>query len=183
MLSKNSQSWKVSIPMFHSVHEEFAKLVKVLVTPWHIESEWRVLRCLKFGEHLYQLLTLQQSQARNLVQVLKMFPSLGYILVFYLMISTGFSSSKPDNSKQSLAKTQAKQNFVVNNNCGLGQNERQTLSFIKKKVDEIATTIKSGKFLKWHKSPKNLNWYLVADISHIMHAVPFFLRLYGGSFL
>ena len=40
------------------------------------------------------------------------------------MISAGFSSGKPDNSTQSLGKTQAKQNFVVNNNYGLGQNER-----------------------------------------------------------
>ena len=46
------------------------------------------------------------------------------------MISAGFSSGKPDNSTQSLGKTQAKQNFVVNNNYGLGQNERQTLSFV-----------------------------------------------------
>ena len=76
------------------------------------------------------------------------------------MISTGFSRSKPDNSKQSLdktTKTQARQNFVVNNNCGLGQNERQTLSLIKEKVDKIAANIKNGKFLKWHKSPKSLS--------------------------
>ena len=69
------------------------------------------------------------------------------------MIFTGFSRRGPDNSKQSLAKNtkmQEKQSFVVNNNCGLGQNERQTLSLIKEKVDEIAANIKNGKFLKWH---------------------------------
>lgn len=43
---------------------------------------------------------------------------------------------------------QEKQSFVVNNNCGLGQNERQTLSLIKEKVDKIAANIKDGKFLK-----------------------------------
>lgn len=72
-------------------------------------------------------------------------------MVFCLMIFTGFSRSMPDNSKQSLAKTtkpHEKQSFVVNNNCGLGQNERQTLSLIKEKVDEIAANIKNGKFLK-----------------------------------
>ena len=88
-----------------------------------------------------------------------MFPSFGYALVFCLMISTGFSRSRPDNSKQSLAKTtkmQEKQSFVVNNNCGLGQNERQTLSHIKEKIDKIAPNVKDGKFLKWYLSPKKL---------------------------
>lgn len=158
MWSQTSQLCKISIPMFHSVPKEFAKLtftkqVKVLVTLWHRKRMKYILATSFRREHLHKLLTLKQSQARHLVQVSKMFPSFGYALVFCLMIFSGFSRSWPDNSKRSLAKTiqpQEKQSFVVNNNCGLGQNERQTLSLIKEKVDKIAANIKNGKFLKWH---------------------------------
>ena len=158
MWSQTSQLWKILFPMFHSVPKEFdkiifTKLVKVLVTLWHRKRMTCTSATFIRREHLYELLTLQQSQARNLVQVSKMFPSFGYALVFCLMISTGFSRSKPDNSKRSLANTtklHEKQSFVVNNNCGLGQNALQALSLIKEKVHEIAANITNGKFLKWH---------------------------------
>ncbi|KAK2567591.1 Ladderlectin [Acropora cervicornis] len=96
-----------------------------------------------------------------------MFPSFGYALVFCLMIFTGFSRSWPDNSKRSLAKTtqpQEKQSFVVNNNCALGQNERQTLSLIKEKVDKIAANIKNEAACSTGWVQHGKSCYIVIDI-------------------
>ncbi|XP_029207702.2 perlucin-like protein isoform X1 [Acropora millepora] len=97
-----------------------------------------------------------------------MFPSFGYAVVFCLMISTGSSRGKPNNSKQSLRKTtkmQEKQSFVVNNNCGLGQNERQTLSLIKEKVHEIAANIKNESACSTGWVQYGKSCYIVIDIS------------------
>ncbi|XP_015780288.1 PREDICTED: perlucin-like protein [Acropora digitifera] len=96
-----------------------------------------------------------------------MLPSFGYALVFCLMIFTGFSRSWPDKSKRSLAKTskpQEKQSFVVNNNCGLGQNERQTLSLIKEKVDKIAANIKNESACSTGWVQHGKSCYIVIDI-------------------
>lgn len=63
-----------------------------------------------------------------------------------LCLLIGFSNSQPLNSRQTLTNstdTQAKQNFVVNNNCGLAQSDRETLALIKSTVDDIAA--KTGK--------------------------------------
>ncbi|XP_015780289.1 PREDICTED: perlucin-like protein [Acropora digitifera] len=96
-----------------------------------------------------------------------MFPSFGYALVFCLMIFTGFSRSWPDNSKRSLGKTtkmQEKQSFVVNNNCGLGQNERETLSLIKEKVHEIAANIKNESACSTGWVQHGKSCYILIDI-------------------
>ena len=50
-----------------------------------------------------------------------------------------FSDGKPQNSSvQPVKKSKADQNFVVNNNCGLGRGDREMMKYIKDKVDYIA---------------------------------------------
>lgn len=74
----------------------------------------------------------------------KMFSRMSYAMILCLLI--GFSNSQQPNSRRTLTKstdTQAKQNFVVNNNCGLAQSDRETLALIKSTVDDIAA--KTGK--------------------------------------
>ena len=75
-----------------------------------------------------------------------MFPSPSIVSLLCLVVITAMSSSKPQNSSAKpvdKSKPQAGQNFVVNNNCGLGKIDREMMAYIKRKVDYIAK--QSGK--------------------------------------
>ena len=79
-----------------------------------------------------------------------MLPRPTHVFFLCLVVTGAISSGKPQNSngKQTdTAKSQARQSLVVNNNCGLANNEREMMAHIKAKVDYIAAQSVKGKFL------------------------------------
>ncbi|XP_068683669.1 perlucin-like protein [Montipora foliosa] len=94
-----------------------------------------------------------------------MFSRKSYAIILCLLI--GFSNSQPLNSRQTLTKstdTQAKQNFVVNNNCGLAQSDRETLALIKSTVDDIAAKTGKGPACPTGWVSHGKSCYIVIDI-------------------
>ena len=80
-----------------------------------------------------------------------MVPRPTHVFFLCLVVTAAISSGKPQNSsgKQTdTAKSQARQSLVVNNNCGLANNEREMMAHIKAKVDYIAAQSVKGKFLQ-----------------------------------
>ena len=83
-----------------------------------------------------------------------MVPRTTHVFFLCLVVTAAISSGKPQNSsaKQTeTAKSQARQSLVVNNNCGLANNEREMMAHIKAKVDYIAAQSVRGKFLQCPK--------------------------------
>ena len=77
-----------------------------------------------------------------------MFSRPSFALFLCVVILTGFSSGKPQNSSSKPAvKTNPDQSFVVNNNCGLAKSESEMLAHIKATVDSIAAKSSKGIFL------------------------------------
>ena len=75
----------------------------------------------------------------------EMFSRPSFSLFLYVVILTGFSSGKPQNSSiKPTVNGQRDQSFVVNNNCGLAKSESEMLAHIKATVDSIAAN-KSNK--------------------------------------
>ena len=73
-------------------------------------------------------------------------PSLALFLC--VVILTGFSSGKPQNSSiKPAVHGHRDQSFVVNNNCGLAKSESEMLAHIKATVDSIAEKPYKGIFL------------------------------------
>ena len=102
----------------------------------------------------------------------KMFSRPSFALFLCVVILTGFSGGKPQNSSTKPAvKTNPDQSFVVNNNCGLAKSESEMLAHIKATVDSIAAKSSKGIFLlkKYFRSPKFFSYrsLLVCTTSYI----------------
>ena len=77
-----------------------------------------------------------------------MFSRPSFALFLCVVILTGFSGGKPQNSStKPAAKSNPDQSFVVNNNCGLAKSEGEMLAHIKATVDSIAAKSSKGIFL------------------------------------
>ena len=81
-----------------------------------------------------------------------MFSQPSFALFLCVVILTGFSSGKPQNSSiKPAANGHRDQSFVVNKNCGLGKSESEMLAHIKATVDSIAAKSSKGIFLSVKK--------------------------------
>jgi len=79
-----------------------------------------------------------------------MFPRPSFMFLFCLLVSIVFSNRQPPNPSNN-PPTKAKprvvgQSFVVNNNCGLANAEREIIGHIKAKVDFIAQQYRNGRY-------------------------------------
>ena len=82
-----------------------------------------------------------------------MFSQPSFALFLCVVILTGFSSGKPQNSSiKPAVNGHRDQSFVVNNNCGLAKSESEMLAHIKATVDSIAAKCSKGIVLSVKKN-------------------------------
>ena len=78
----------------------------------------------------------------------EMFSRPSFAVFLCVVILTGFSSGKSQNSSiKPTMNGHRDQSFVVNNNCGLAKSESEMLAHIKATVDSIAAKSSKGTFL------------------------------------
>ena len=77
-----------------------------------------------------------------------MFPRRSFVVLLCLVVPIALCNGKPLNSStipiDKPAKPQAGQSFVVNNNCGLANTEREMIAHIKTKVDFLSAQSNKG---------------------------------------
>ena len=101
-----------------------------------------------------------------------MFSRPSFELFLCVVILTGFSSGKPQNSSSKPAvKTNPDQSFVVNNNCGLAKSESEMLAHIKATVDSIAEKSSKGTFLL-------KNSFQVSEFCEVLFFISFVITVY-----
>ena len=99
----------------------------------------------------------------------EMFSRPSFALFLCVVILTGFSSGKPQNSSiMPTVNTHRDQSFVVNNNCGLAKSESEMLAH-KATVDSIAAKSSKGIFLlKLFQFSEVLFLSFVAGVYHLI---------------
>ena len=75
---------------------------------------------------------------------MKMVSRPSFPLFLCVLILTGLSGAKLQNSSIKPAATNPKQSLVVNNNCGLAKSESEMLAHIKATVDSMASNSSKG---------------------------------------